>query len=413
MAIVTATITVDFTANYSGGHRVCWRIQGSGNPYDCTTIVSCVGGGTTCQAIINVDVNTTSCDGTITFEGYVQAACEDVLSTNGRLPWTADFTPNPICNRVEVNCAFGPLANIVVNDGGYCYQPTDTVVITRDPSDTQTLDAIVGIDPVLGDGVLSNINLNAGGINYTPGDVLTIDGVLIIGCAGITPAEVTVQTVDGGTGEILTYLLTNPGAAFVLGGVGSFVTTGGTGSGADFYADAGVDFDPYNSILAFAILLGGAGLYDIAPTITVTSATGTGGSFTAVIEDCDPFLAVGTDCAAATVDLANGLPHGNTVAVCLDDNLVTGVVPDGYATTETGCCIPDDTEIDPNDTCLDYHLENTSGGPIDVQYTACNGIDTTISVGAGVTEAVCAVNGGVVDLDNPDLIITNTGNPCT
>src|SRR5210317_1336664 len=97
MAIVTATITVDFTAFYAGDHRICWRVQGSGDPYDCTTIVNCVGGGAACQGIFNADVNTTSCDGTITFEGYVQATCEAESSLTGRLPFTVDFVPNPVC----------------------------------------------------------------------------------------------------------------------------------------------------------------------------------------------------------------------------------------------------------------------------------------------------------------------------
>ena len=75
MALVTATITIDFTANYAGAHRICWRIQGSGDPYDCSAAVACVGGATNCQAIINPIVNTTSCDGPVTFEGYIQSGC--------------------------------------------------------------------------------------------------------------------------------------------------------------------------------------------------------------------------------------------------------------------------------------------------------------------------------------------------
>lgn len=410
MAIVTATITVDFTANYTGDHRVCFRVQGSGDPYDCSTIVNCAGGGTACQAIINTDVNTTSCDGTITFEGYVQAACEDILSTNGRLAWTADFVPNPVCNRYEVTCAYGPIDSITINDGGQCYTLGDTVVVTRDPGDTQVDDASISIASI-GDGVLSNINMNSGGTGYTIGDVLSVDGIAIVACNSITPATVTVDTVDGG-GTILTYTLTTPGAEFVVGGIGSFSISGGTGTGADFYADAGVDFDPFGSITGFTIALGG--LYDIAPAISITPAgAGNSGDFTANIADCAPWLTMGRDCTTAGIELASGLPHGNTVAMCFDDDGITGIGPDEYTTLETGCCIPDDTEIDPNTTCVDYHIENTSGAPIDVQYTACTGVDTTVSVPATTTITVCAVNGGVVDLGNPSIDIVNTGNPCT
>jgi hypothetical protein len=158
MALITATVTVDFTANYAGAHRVCWRIQGSGDPYDCTTIVNCVGGATVCQAIFTADVNSTSCDGIVVFEGYVQAACEDVSSLNGRLPFTVDFTPNPICNRSELLCAFGPINAFNILDPGSLYQLGDNVVITRDIADTQVLDAVISIGNI-GDGILNSCNV--------------------------------------------------------------------------------------------------------------------------------------------------------------------------------------------------------------------------------------------------------------
>ena len=61
MAAIPATITVNFTANYAGPHRVCWRIGASG-PYDCTTSVTCTGGGNPCQAVITTTVDNESCD---------------------------------------------------------------------------------------------------------------------------------------------------------------------------------------------------------------------------------------------------------------------------------------------------------------------------------------------------------------
>lgn len=402
MAIVTATITVDFTANYAGDHRVCFRIQGSGDPYDCTTIVNCVGGGTSCQAIINTDVNTTSCDGVITFEGYVQAACEDEASLTGRLAWTADFTPNPICNRVELECAFGEISSLTITDGGQEYLVSDTVVITRDVADTQTTDAVISINTV-GNGVINSISsLLAAGSGYLVTDVINI---VDAGGTG-SGASITVDSV-GGSGEILTYTLTTNGSDYI----GPFTFTGGAGLGADFdIQSGGVDYDVFGTILSFTITNGG--LYDIAPDISITTATGSGEKISAVIADCPVWNSIGLDCTGATVNLASGLPHTQTVAICLDDSLYAGK-PAEYTATETGCCIPADTEVDPNNTCLDYHIENTSGAPINIQYTACNGVDTTLSIGAGVTEAVCAVNNGIVDLDNPDLVITNTGNPCT
>ena len=405
MALVTATITVDFDANYAGDHRVCWRIQGSGSAYDCTTVVNCVGGGTTCQAIFNADVNTTSCDGTVVFEGYVQAACEDIASTNGRLPFTVNFVPNPICNRVEITCAYGTIDAIVINDGGSLYAVGDTVVITRDGADTQIDDAVISINAV-GDGVLNSVSgILSAGTGYTVSDVINVDNA---GFGG--GAQITVDSI-GGSGEILTFTLTANGSGYVGPG-SSFTYTGGTGAGASFDFQEGVDFDTDGKVLSFTITDGGS--YSIVPTITIipdTSIDGGGFDGTVHIEDCPAYNDIGLDCTGALVHLTSGLPHLNTVAVCLDDDLY-GLAPDEYTVTETGCCIPSDTDASPNTTCIDYHVENTSGAPINVQYTACGGIDTTVAVPATTTISVCAVEDGVVNLNDPDIIVTNTGTPC-
>ena len=95
--LTSATITVDFLGNYAGPHRVCWRVQGSGNPYVCTNLVTCVGGGNPCQALINVMIDPESCEDVI-FEGYIQATCQVEGSTIDRVPFTVTYTPTPSCN---------------------------------------------------------------------------------------------------------------------------------------------------------------------------------------------------------------------------------------------------------------------------------------------------------------------------
>jgi len=91
-----AIITVNFISNYAGPHRICWRIQGSGNPYVCTNIVDCSGGGNTCQAVINTMVDNESCD-PIIFEGYIQATCNAEDSPTDQVPFEVKYTPNPSC----------------------------------------------------------------------------------------------------------------------------------------------------------------------------------------------------------------------------------------------------------------------------------------------------------------------------
>jgi hypothetical protein len=400
MALVTATITVDFIANYAGAHRVCWTIQGSGNPYDCTTLVNCVGGGTTCQAIFTTDVNTTSCDGTVTFEGYVQAACEDIASLNGRLPFTVDFVPNPVCTRHEFTCAYGEIDAINITNGGYLYLIGDPVVVTRQVGDTQVDDAIISIN-TLGDGVINSISgLLSGGLNYVALDVINIDN------AGFgVGATITVDSVDG-SGTILTYTLTTNGSGYI--GPGAFTYLGGTGSGADFDIVEGVDFDSLGRVLSFTITNGGQ--YSIVPTITIPVSIDGGDLIAeAHIADCPDFLTVGEDCTNVTFDIT-GLQHAEVYAVCTNIDGVTGVQPPEYTRTDIGCCIPADTVDVP--TCVDYHIENTTGGPENVEYTGCDGINFTAVVGAGLTVAVCAIVDGVLDPGIAGVNITTSMAEC-
>lgn len=101
MALVPATITVFFTSNYTGDHRVCWRTTGS-TIYDCSTLVTCLGGGAACSANITVTVDDTACPAS--FEGYVQAVCEDIGSLNGRVAFYVTYTPVDACESVSYTC---------------------------------------------------------------------------------------------------------------------------------------------------------------------------------------------------------------------------------------------------------------------------------------------------------------------
>lgn len=91
----TTTIDVSFTSYYTGNHRVCYRLNGVG-PYDCTTVVACLGGGSTCTATITFPYSDMSgvCD-PVDIDGYVQAECEPEASVTGRIPFTGSFIPCP------------------------------------------------------------------------------------------------------------------------------------------------------------------------------------------------------------------------------------------------------------------------------------------------------------------------------
>lgn len=403
MALVTATITVDFTANYSGNHRICWRVQGSGVPYDCSTLVNCVGGGTACSAVFTADVNTTSCDGVITFEGYVQAACQDILSTDGRLTWTVDYTPTPTCVRHELECSYVGIQGITIKDPGAGYLIGDTVSLTPVGVDPNLSDAIITISAVGTGSITSITGLASAGSGYTNGDVITVDLLVAPGCSYVTPATITITGVDGG-GGVTSYTLTTNGSGYTCNGI--FIFTGGTGTGFSVTLTEGVDYNLLGAILGFNI--SDPGSYNSEPAVTITSGTGAGFVGTVVLENCPAWMTIAQDCSGNTVDLTPGIPLGVTWATCLTTPVVGATYQ--YTVTQTGCCIPADTI---NDVCFDYHIENTTGSPQTVQYTACGGTDTiTIAIPDSAAVAVCAVEGGIVDYQTPNLTITNLGTSC-
>jgi hypothetical protein len=309
MANITATITVDFQANYTGNHRVCWRVQGSGDPYDCNTSVSCVGGGAVCQAVFTVPLNSTSCDGDVIIEGYVQAECEDVLSTNGRVPFvTNPFTPTPTCIRHEITCDHVGILSVSISSSGSNYAVGDVINIIRNSSDTETMDASITVSSVDGSGGITGVNIS------------------------------------------------NPGS------------------------------------------------YQIQPTYSITSASGSGAVLSIIMDTCPSVSNLGTDCSTNTISLTNGLILGETFATCVVGSIN---LPEGYTDNTIGCCIPSDTV---NDVCYNYDLNNTTGSDVTIHYTACNGIDSSILVQAGTTVIICAVTGGVINPNITGFTITQTTN---
>ena len=109
MALQQATLTVSFTSNYKGIHRICWRVQGSGNDYDCSLLTSCAGNGASCSFDIPILVDPEVCGDPIIYEGYIQPICNDITSEDGRTPWTVGYTPeacpeDPCFNTPSFSC---------------------------------------------------------------------------------------------------------------------------------------------------------------------------------------------------------------------------------------------------------------------------------------------------------------------
>ncbi len=197
MAVVPALITVNWTSNYIGPHRVCYRVVGDPS-YICTipgagpgTNPICPGNGGACTYDINILVDNETCD-TIQYEGYVQAACEDVASLVGRLPFTIDFIPSPACKRWEVECIDSGVANNV---------------FIKEPGTGYTDGVYPGLPQVVGTG--------GGGLGATfdvtvVGGVITAVTVATPGSGYTLPCEIDITSipfVPGTLADFTVYLI--------------------------------------------------------------------------------------------------------------------------------------------------------------------------------------------------------------
>jgi len=93
MALTQATLTVSFTSNYKGIHRICWRVKDSGDDYDCSLLTSCAGDGAECMFEIPIMVDPLVCGEPVIFEGYIQPICEPIESEETRTPFEIGYYP--------------------------------------------------------------------------------------------------------------------------------------------------------------------------------------------------------------------------------------------------------------------------------------------------------------------------------
>jgi hypothetical protein len=151
MALVPAVLSLNWVSNYIGPHRVCYRIVGAPS-FTCTVPGSpgpgfhpnCLGDGAPCSYDIDILVDNETCD-VVTYEIYVQPACEDEVSVVGRITLAPalSFIPDPACNRYSVSCDHSGIATIPVLTAGAGYTAgTFAVPVTGDGAGA-TADATV------------------------------------------------------------------------------------------------------------------------------------------------------------------------------------------------------------------------------------------------------------------------------
>jgi hypothetical protein len=138
-----ASFTVNFSANTTGDHYICYRTQGAApaTPFICTTEnVTATGAN---SVVIEIPDNI-YCD-VFTFEGYIIAACEPQTDTTGNgfpdaaVTFSVSFpqVPDP-CPLYEIECSVVAVNRIIlITNPGSGYTIGDPVVFTTaNPADT-------------------------------------------------------------------------------------------------------------------------------------------------------------------------------------------------------------------------------------------------------------------------------------
>ena len=420
MASIVVTIDLDFISNFTDpqDYRVCWRIQGSGDPYDCTYVVTCPGGGIACPGVsFTTSVNDTSCDGTVTFEGYMQPTCENEASVANRLPWTVDFIPVPVCERYEITINDASVSDVTIKDPGIRFEPGNPALFTRDPGDLYPEipaniaagDVSGGYGVDLGDGIMLAPlpTLISGGTGYLVGDIVNVIQTPLT--TGIT-AQLRVITAVGGGGEILpgNYVWQTAGSEYYDESTFTF-TTSGLGIGADFdivsIEAGGNNFNRFGAILNVNVTA--AGKYSINPTTTLTTGTGSGADLSAVAYGVtNPWATGVNDCTGAAITVTDLTLADEPYAICSENPPVS---PADIDVVKIGCCIAADSA---STVCTTHTVENPTGAPIDCEVTECGGETTVETIAASTTEAFCVIEDGI-NARGTELIVIDLGLSCS
>jgi hypothetical protein len=228
-----STITINYTANYGGNHRICYRQVGTTNYCCLLDTVAAIGPQT---FTIDFSVPADYCFGTANqvttpvvsdcgpyeYEGYVQPICETIDSLDARTPFTVSFTQVPTCLSYEVECITTDVASIALDSAGEAYLSFPTITFTGGPCSVSSAATVTTMEAFNVQSSFPNVSTG-----YSPLNVITITG-------GVgTPITIRVDTVDGG-GSIQTFTVLNNGSYTTLPGTTNVASTvapaGGTGA---------------------------------------------------------------------------------------------------------------------------------------------------------------------------------------
>jgi hypothetical protein len=141
-------------------------------------------------------VDNETCD-TVQYEGYVQPTCFDEVSMDGRVPFSSDFVPDPVCKKWVITCNDGPVAAINVQNGGSGYTASFPVAIVGSGGGATGTANVAG-------GVVVSITVDTPGSGYTSAtaDLSAGDGVNATATVDIEPCSVQTEGCAGGSESV-------------------------------------------------------------------------------------------------------------------------------------------------------------------------------------------------------------------
>jgi hypothetical protein len=371
MAPEPGLLTINFTGNNPSGNRIAYQL--STDPVGVYTYVNslCLGA---CTEAIPILLDDLTCD-TVTYQGYVQALCQDISSLVGRILFTITFTPAEPCYSERLRCNEVGVQELTITDigNGYAVPPAAAPAITFS-SGAATADAYIADDGV------ASLDM----LTLVPAIGAYVDNTYYIGCTGSTgPGDWanTFLTVVVAGGVITSVVPTSPLNTSVGSGhvIGDTLTLDGV---AGLPAGSTIDIltlYPTGTLLEAIVTV--SGTYTVAPT-AVIDPPGGGAPVTAtvdvVMERCDKWKPTQCDSNPTAMDIQ--LEFTQETIFCTDTHAPM-VIPAGYTQAHDGCCyickLVTFTATDTSQPVLTY-LDFVTGQWI--QLTLLNGVPNALGI---------------------------------
>lgn len=111
VAATTSTITINYTPEFAGCHRICFRkvpdtdfccyIDNTPSIVGTPKVFVITVGASPCALVDNLECQ--DCESQ-TYEGYVQPCCADECSDSNRVEWSVTYDPTVTCHKYLVTC---------------------------------------------------------------------------------------------------------------------------------------------------------------------------------------------------------------------------------------------------------------------------------------------------------------------